>query len=56
MNETKKGKWLDDGDCIICDKCNKTLDVRYVERKGNCVRVPFHCPFCDDYKEDIVKA
>lgn len=58
MNETTndKGKWLDDGDCIICNNCHKTLDTRYVERKGDCIRVPFCCPFCDDYKKDIVKA
>ena len=53
---TENGKWLDDGDCIICNKCKKVLDERYVERKGDSVRVPFHCPFCNDYKEDIIKA
>ena len=54
--ELKMTKWLDDGDCIICNKCKKALDERYVERKDDCVKVPSYCPFCNDYKEDIVKA
>jgi hypothetical protein len=58
MNETikREGKWLDDGDCIICNSCYKALDIRYVERKNDCIRVPFRCPFCNDYKDDIIKA
>ena len=54
--EENEGKWYDDGDCIICSKCGEVLDARYVERKGDCVRVPFHCPFCNCYMTDIGKA
>lgn len=52
----KDGVWLDDGDCIICSICNKALDARYVERKGDCIRVPFRCPSCNSHMSDVKKA
>lgn len=55
-SEQQEGVWLDDGDCIICSICDKAFDARYVERKGDCVRAPFHCPLCKSYMKDIKRA
>jgi Zn finger protein HypA/HybF involved in hydrogenase expression len=56
INKTKSGKWHDDGSDVICDVCGRTLDSRYVERKGVVVRVPFTCPNCHSHMTDVVRS
>lgn len=54
----KNGKWLDDGDCLICNHCGKAIDYHTHEHEvdNELVEVPSYCPYCLDKKYQLGKA
>ena len=45
--ERPRGKWIDDGDCIICNKCHKAYGWLSIKQASN------YCPDCGSYNVDI---
>lgn len=52
------GKWLFDGDCLICNCCGKAIDYyRHVKRATDQELVaPASCQTCGDEKTEVCKA
>ena len=54
MNEKKKLHWLYDGDCVICQHCQKAYDISTNADRS----IPTVCPFCKSEMdmEEVLKA
>lgn len=58
MNNEHSHKWLFDGDCLICNHCNKAIDYHpiYTDDTQTEMEVPAWCPHCGDVKEEVKPA
>ena len=54
MNTKHRGKWLLDGDCLICTHCGKAIDYHLKVGPGGGYIVPKACPRCLDEKTKLV--
>lgn len=55
-SETKikqRGKWLFDGDCLICTHCGNAIDYHPKVASGGGYIVPKACPKCLDKKTKL---
>lgn len=50
ITSSKRGKWLFDGDCLICSHCGKAIDYHPKVARGGGYIVPRVCPRCLDEK------
>lgn len=55
--EMNSGKWLFDGDCLICNCCGKAIDYHPQFKWGvdQDFIVPASCPTCGDEKTEVYK-
>lgn len=54
--KNKSGKWLFDGDCLICNHCGKAVDYHPKHTSDGNFIVPDHCPKCGDEKKEMRNA
>lgn len=43
---TVRGKWINDGDCMITSCCNKAYDINKFAETRNGIWLPKYCPNC----------
>lgn len=50
------GKWLFDGDCLICNCCGVAIDYHPEWTIDQELIVPVSCPMCGDEKTEVCEA
>lgn len=53
MKIKNRGKWLFDGDCLICTYCGHAIDYHPKVAPGGSYIVPTACPKCLDKKTKL---
>lgn len=56
MYAKHQGKWLFDGDCLICSHCGNAIDYHPKRAENGDYIVPVACPKCLDEKTKLGRA